>query len=376
MPNFIAGKPSKPPDPKKFPKDFAKYVDDFVDYEKVKWSETLKRHLTEEHELEFSKNKICKSLYRPFAEMELYYDSKFVDRPGKFSEFLPNKKATKENKLICLNMTVERPFTALITNAAPNLVAAGGFGCATFAFSLFTYSEDGKHKQENVTLKARTLFQIFYDDDTITQADIFHYVYAVLHHPTYRTRFAENLKRDLPRIPFVGVAAGETDARFFPLAAVETMQGDAKPGHNPKASAKVFHAFAAAGKQLADLHINYESAKEYKLDKIENENAEVKLDYRVEAMKLTKDKSAISYNEFLTLAGIPPEVFDYKLGNRSALEWVIDQYRVTKDDYGKIASDPNRLDDDQYIVRLIGQVVTVSLETLKTVASLPEIKNV
>ena len=347
-------------------------VDNFVSYEKVKWSETLKRHFTEEHEATFSKDKICKALYRPFTEMELYYDTMFVDRPGKFDEFLPNKKATKENKLICLNMTVERPFTALITNAAPNLVAAGGFGCATFAFPIFSYSKDGKHKQENITPKARTLFQIFYDDDRITAADIFHYVYAVLHHPAYRTRFAENLKRDLPRIPFVAVAAGEKSASLFPLAAVETMQGDGKPEHNPKASAKLFHEFAEAGKKLADLHVNYESAKEFKLQR--QENKEVKLDWRVEAMKLTKDKSAIIYNDFLTLAGIPPEVFAYKLGNRSALDWIIDQYRVTRDEKGNLASDPNRMDDEQYIVRLISQVIAVSLETLEVIGSLPPIK--
>ena len=359
---------AKPP---KDSKEFTKYVDDFVNYGKLKWSETLKRHLTEGHETEFSIGKICKSLYRPFAEMELYYDSRFVDRPGKFDEFIPNKKATKENKLICLNMTVERPFAALMTNTAPNLVAAGGFGCATFAFSLFTYSEDGKHRQDNVTPKSRTLFQIFYNDDSITESAIFHYIYALLHHPGYRARFAENLKRDLPRIPFIGVAAGEKSASLFPLAAVETMQGNAKPGHNPKASAKLFHAFAAAGKTLADLHINYESAKEFKLKRTENKA--VPLDWRVEAMKLAKDKGSLIYNDFLTLSGIPPEVFEYRLGNRSALEWVIDQYRVSRDEQGKIASDPNRLEDEQYIVRLIGQVTTVSVETVKLVKGLPEL---
>ena len=88
-------------------------------------------------------------------------------------------------------------------------------------------------------------------------------------------------------------------------------------------------------------------------------------------MKLTKDRDAIQYNDFLTLAGIPPEAFDYRLGNRSALEWVIDQYRVRRDERGDITSDPNRADDEQYIVRLIGQVITVSLETNKTVAGLP-----
>jgi predicted helicase len=257
-------------------------------------------------------------------------------------------------------------------------------------FPLFTYSKDGKHKQENITPKARTLFQIFYADDGITAADIFHYVYAVLHHPAYRTRFAENLKRDLPRIPFIGVGDEVTSlksktgkkletphvvsyGKFYPLAAVETMQGDNKPDHDPKASAKLFHEFAAAGKKLADQHVNYESAKEFKLQRIENKD--VKLDWRVEAMKLTKDKSAIIYNEFLTLAGIPPEVFDYKLGNRSALEWVIDQYRVSRDEKGNLASDPNRMDDEEYIVSLIGKVITVSLDTLKTIALLPPIPN-
>ena len=254
----------------------------------------------------------------------------------------------------------------------PESVCTAGFGAFSYCIPLFTYSEDGKHKQENITPKARTLFQIFYDDDGITAADIFHYVYALLHHPAYRTRYAENLKRDLPRIPFVGATAGERSASFFPLAAVETMQGDAKPDHNPKASAKLFHAFAGAGKKLADLHVNYESAKEFPLQR--QENKEVKLDWRVEAMKLSKDKASLFYNDFLTLNGIPGEAYDYRLGNRSALEWVIDQYRVTRDEKGNIASDPNRMDDEQYIVRLIGQVITVSLETQKVIGTLPEVK--
>ena len=129
------------------------------------------------------------------------------------------------------------------------------------------------------------------------------------------------------------------------------------------------HNIHFSEKTLADLHVNYESAKEFPLQR--QENKEVKLDWRVEAMKLSKDKASLFYNDFLTLSGIPAEVYDYRLGNRSALEWVIDQYRVTKDDNGNIASDPNRLDDEQYIVRLIGQVITVSLETVKLVKALP-----
>jgi predicted helicase len=98
------------------------------------------------------------------------------------------------------------------------------------------------------------------------------------------------------------------------------------------------------------------------------------LNWRVEKMRLSKDKTQLKYNDFLTLAGIPPEVFEYKLGNRSALEWVIDQYQVSADPRSGIVNDPNNLEDEQCIVRLIGQVITVSLETVKIVKNLSELK--
>ena len=132
-----------------------------------------------------------------------------------------------------------------------------------------------------------------------------------------------------------------------------------------------FWGFANAGKQLAELHVNYEKQPEYKLTWIEEETA--KVHYRVDKMVLSKDKTQIIYNDFLTLGGIPPEVFEYRLGNRSALEWIIDQYQVSTDKRSGITNDPNRVDDPQYIVRLIGKVITVSLETMKMVKSLPEI---
>ena len=357
---------AKPP---KDPKDLISYIDSFVSYDKIKWSRNLKRWFRQGDELNFDASDVRVAAYRPFTRMKLHYARMFVDELGTTRELFPNPKTEKENCAICTpGAGAFRPFHAI---AVRGLVSMD-FIDKTQCFPLFTYSEDGKHKQENVTPKARTLFQIFYDDDSITATDIFHYVYAVLHHPAYRTRFAENLKRDLPRIPFVGVVVGEKTASFFPLAAVETMQGNNKPGHKPEASAKLFHEFAEAGKKLAELHVNYESAKEFKLVRIENK--EVKLDWRVERMKLSKDKTSLFYNDFLTLNGIPSEVFDYKLGNRSALEWVIDQYCVTRDDDGNITSDPNRMDDEEYIVCLIGQVITVSLETMKIVNGLPELQ--
>jgi len=87
-------------------------------------------------------------------------------------------------------------------------------------------------------------------------------------------------------------------------------------------------------------------------------------------MKLSKDKTQLTYNDFLTLSGIPPDVYEYRLGNRSALEWIVDQYRVSTDTRSGIVNDPNRSDDPEYIVRLIGQVITVSLETVKLVKDL------
>jgi predicted helicase len=202
---------------------------------------------------------------------------------------------------------------------------------------LLRHDEDGSNRRENITDWALKQFREHYGNKKIDKWDIFHYVYGLLHHPGYREKFADNLKRELPRIPF----------------------------------APDFKAFADAGKELARLHLDYEKLKPYKLKWIETEG--VPLSYRVEdKMKLSKDKRSLTVNPSLTLAGIPPEVFQYRLGNRSALDWVIDQYQVSEDKRSGIRSDPNRADDEEYIVRLVGQVVQVSVETVRIVAGLPE----
>jgi predicted helicase len=131
-----------------------------------------------------------------------------------------------------------------------------------------------------------------------------------------------------------------------------------------------FRAFAAAGKELARLHLDYEKLDPYPLKWIETPG--VPPSYRVEdKMRLSKDKTTLRVNSSLTLAGIPPETFQYRLGNRSALDWVIDQYQVSEDKRSGIKSDPNREDDPEYIVRLVGQVVRVSVETVRIVNGLP-----
>ncbi len=208
-----------------------------------------------------------------------------------------------------------------------------------------------------------------------------------LHDPEYRERYAANLRRELPRIPFVSSArpsnpchsepasAGEESAvpssgkKQIPRGLASTRNDKVEGGPEGEGDAELFRALVRAGQRLAEIHVHYEHQPEYSLSKKEKEGE--KLDWHVTKMRLGKDKTTLSYNQFLILSGIPPETYEYRLGNRSALEWVIDQYQVSTDKRSGITNDPNRSDDPQYILRLIGQVVTVSLETVRIVKSLP-----
>ena len=202
----------------------------------------------------------------------------------------------------------------------------------------YTYNEDGSNRRENITDWALTQFQAKYGSE-VTKWDIFHYVYAILHHPQYRERYAENLKRDLPHIPLLH-----------------------KKG--------VFLTAVVIGKYLMDIHLNYEQAREFPLKWKENQN--VPFSWHVEKMRLTSDQTSVIVNESLTLTGIPQECFQYRLGNRSALDWVIDQYQVREDKRSGIVSDPNQLYYEEYIVRLIRKVITVSVETVRLVNELAQ----
>ncbi|RKZ88276.1 MAG: DNA helicase, partial [Candidatus Parabeggiatoa sp. nov. 3] len=130
-----------------------------------------------------------------------------------------------------------------------------------------------------------------------------------------------------------------------------------------------FWSFSKSGEKLADLHINYEQQAPYPLKMIEN--PKVPFSLKVEKMRLSKDKRQLIYNNFLKLDGIPKAVFNYKLGNRSALEWVIEQYRVKVDKRSGIVNDPNREAEESYILELVKKIITVSLETIKVIEGLP-----
>jgi predicted helicase len=309
--------------------------DDFVRYEKIKWSESLKADLRRGRYAEYDPKAVRDGLFRPFTLRYVYFGDVLIERRYRFPEIFPTPATENENRIVCVPGPGNRKdFGSLVAGHVTALDLAFEKGQC---FPFYVYDEDGCNRRENITDWALKHFREHYGNKKITKWDIFHYVYGLLHHPGYRERFAENLKRELPRIPL----------------------------------APDFRAFATAGEKLAKLHLDYEKLDPWPLEWIET--PDVPLSYRVEdKMRLSKDKTSLKVNDSLTLAGIPPEVFRYRLGNRSALEWVIDQYQVSEDKPSGIRSDPNRADDPQYIVRLVGQVVRVSVETVGIVTRLPE----
>jgi predicted helicase len=312
-------------------------VDDFVIYDdaKIKWSRDLKLDLQRGHYAVYSEEKARTSLYRPFCKQYLFFDRILNEEVYQFPQTFPTAIAERENIAICLSAIGNvKQFHCLAVNCIPDLHLTGDSQC----FPYYTYAEDGTNRRENISDWALQQFQDKYGPQ-VTKWDIFHYVYGMLHHSEYRERYKENLKRDLPHIPLLN--------RY-----------------------EAFETCVQIGKQLMNIHLNYEQAKEYRLKCIENQD--VPFSWRVEKMKLTPDRTAVVVNESLTLSGIPEECFQYRLGNRSALEWVIDQYQVTIDKRSGIESDPNRLDDEEYIVRLVGKVVTASVETVKLVDELAQ----
>ncbi|MYK22516.1 helicase [Candidatus Poribacteria bacterium] len=313
-------------------------LDNYVisDETEIKWSSTLKQRLQSGQSAAFTDVKIRQSLYRPFTKLNLYFDRMMVDRVLVFPSIFPSLETETQNRVIIVSDHGFRAgFNALMANLIPDvhtISSRDSFQC----FPFYIYDEEGTNRRENITDWALAHFRTHYEDDTISKWDIFHYNYGLLHHPEYREKYEANLKRDLPHIPL----------------------------------AKDFWGFAKAGAHLANLHVTYESQPEY--DKLKFiQTPDTQLDWRVEKMKLSKDKTQIVYNNFLTLDGIPPKVFDYRLGTRSALEWVIDQYRVKTDKRSGIVNDPNRPDAPQYIVKLLGKVITVSLETVDIIDNLP-----
>ncbi len=381
-------------------------VDGFVTNEptRIKWCSRLKQAFRKEAYAQFDAVRMRDALYRPFSERLVYLDPILTHRRGIFPRAFPGGAAREENRVLVCGGYGRTPF-AVLGSRGP--VDVNFYADPAQCFPFYVYDEDGTNRRENITDWALEHFRKHYNDKKITKWHIFHYVYGVLHHPEYRAKYAENLKRELPRIPlakdFWGFSkAGEELAGLhieyeklepWPLRFIETTGvapslsparaarkgggavaavSDRRPavGTPPLQSASVAASLPRHGGvkpplQKADRRSALQNA-DLKV------GATIPLSYRVEdKMRLAKDRRSLKINDSLTLGGIPPEAFEYRLGNRSALEWVIDQYQVTEDKHSGIRSDPNRPDDPEYIVRLVGQVIRVSLETVKLVKFLP-----
>jgi len=323
-------------------------VDDFADYERIKWDGTLKTDLRRANYGHFDRAAIRDSLYRPFTKKQYYFDRQFSNSIYLQPYFFPNLESEAENRVIICSDIAYRAymFSTILSNAIPD-VHLNSSKDAHQTFPFYTYDADGSKRRENITDFALEQFRKHYADPAISKWDIFYYVYGLLHHPGYRERYALDLKRNLPRIPF----------------------------------APAFRPYAESGEKLAEQHLNYESADRYELDW---QTVRSPVNYRVEKM-LPKGKvdaadgsykvySTLKYNDSLSLHGIPERAFAYRLGNRSALDWVVDQYRVKTDKRSGITHDPNGASaDEQYILKLIERVITVSLRTMDIVDALAQL---
>ena len=319
------------------PKDPATLI--VVNPKILKWIRRTKRSLGRGISIKYNDDLFRVTAYRPYTKKYYYWERVFSEERYLQHKFFPTPESEKENKVICHSgVGSNKPFHSWVVNIIPCLDMLEKTQC----FPFYTYNEDGTGRKENIADKTLKMYQEHYKDEDITKWDIFYYIYAMLHHPDYRNDFKENLKKSLPRIPF----------------------------------ASEFWKFSKVGHKLADIHLDYENAQQYDLgQKKYLKNYHDDISYQVTKMKLNKDKTELIYNDDITLKTIPKEVFDYKLGNRSALEWIIDQYRVKTDKRSGITQDPNNFDgNEKYIFELIGKIVTVSLETVKLVKELSKLK--
>lgn len=313
-----------------------KSIDSLVtnDPTRISWSAKLKNSLKRGRVLKFDEDHIHLALYRPFTKRHLYLDKHLNDHYGPGPLCFPTRET--ENRVIWVKIGGDWPMFALMAGAIPDLLPQGGSQC----FPLHAYNSNGE-RRENVTAWGKEAMRALGMNEAPTADEVFHYIYAVLHSPAYRERYSRNLRRELPRIPVAP-------------------------------DAKTFHSMVDAGRRLADLHLNYEEANEYPLEEVHTGDRPISP--HVERMKLSRDKNSVVVNSTLTLQGIPSEALDYKLGNRSALEWVINQQGISTDKRSGIVDDTNDPTDPWRAVRLLRQVITVSLETMKVIAEMPKLR--
>ena len=339
-----------------------------TDKTKVNWSRALTNDFNKKLKFDFKKDgKIITSLYRPFTKCHLYLAKHFNEMLYQMPKLFPPQEKSYEylpNLTILVN-DGSGNFGALITDKTSDNHTFP----QTQAFPLYYYEkvetkgtlfdngeEVGYQRKDAIRNYALSEFQKHYDDETIGKEDIFYYIYALLHNKAYIAKYKNNLTKSLPRIPFA-----------------------------PK-----FWEFSKIGRELANLHLNYESIKanEQVRIKIKGESGadlfskavKVELnsdDYRVKKMKFggnakNKDKSVIIYNDKITLENVPLKAYDYVVNGKSAIEWIMERYCVSTDKDSGIKNDANLYSDDpKYILNLLLSVIEVSVKSVDLINALP-----
>lgn len=345
-------------------------IDNFIDSDptEISWTRGLKQELLKDRRFTFEESSLIHGLYRPFNKQWLYYNRRLNEMVLQMPRIFPDAKA--KNRLICLTGLGESSgFSCLISDAIPNFHFIAGSQCfplylyddastaedGTSPVDMFGSSKEAKHEQgrhDALTDEGVEHFRAAYPGEAISKEDVFYYVYGLLHSPDYRARYADNLAKELPHIPCVKTAAD-------------------------------FWAFSRAGRELAELHLGYETVAPYPVKIDTGGKRLTEADYRVEKMRYgkkgkEKDLTTLHYNDAITLTGIPQEAYDYVVNGKPALDWVVERQCVKTDKASGIVNDANdwateTMGNPRYPLELFLRVITVSLETMKIVNALPRL---
>ena len=330
-----------------------------------KWDGTAEQRAKRGLPAEARSSGFRRATYRPFFRQRFYMEQVLNNSVYQIPTYFPTPDTRNPTILVERGLPAPgRTIAILATDIVPdNKVGAGASGRALQALPRYTYEQPmdvpqellmqaEPHRRDNITDDALDSYRARYGK-WVSKDQIFAYVYGILHSPDYRARYANDLAKLLPRIP-------------------ET------------ATVEAFSAFSEAGQKLLDLHIDYEEANPYPLEERLSPDAPGEPErYRVKKMRWggtskAPDRSMIIYNDWITLASIPDEAHEYAVGPRSALAWLIDRYQVTTNKDSGIVNDPNdwatEHNQPRYILDLVKRIVTVSLETMAIVKSLPPLE--
>jgi predicted helicase len=302
----------------------------------IKWSESLKSNLYNQNLVQFDDKKIIKLTYRPYYNLFYYSEHILSDRLTSIHNQLYGTDFHQKNLTICLTIHEQVPF---VVQATDYLFDAGLGSRGTQGLPLYRYDKQG-NRIDNITDWGLKQIQTHYQNETITKIDIFHYTYSVLHNPEYRRKYELNLKREFPRLPYY----------------------------------ENFQKWVNWGKQLMELHINYETVTPYQLTRVDIPLKDNQKTIKVK-LKADKNQGVIILDDITTLTGVPDIAWEYMLGNRSALEWILDQYKEKKPKDTTIAEKFNNYrfaDYKEQVIELLMRVCTVSVETMKIIKEMSE----